>query len=224
MRNQFKNHFFFAILLTSIAFILLSVNFLSITVDEDTPLKPYKNHEGQHVSLSDKVIEWEEEETVQVDGEVNQTAGEDVELASMSAEVAFKQFPVKTVVATGYTAGYESTGKTEDHPQYGVTYSGLMVQRDVISSVAADLSVFPLGTVIYVPDYGYGIVMDIGGAIKGHKIDLYYDTVDDVYDEWGKREVDVYVIEEGNGSVTQEDIAYWEEQIKNNALPVLNQQ
>ncbi|SRR5690625_2934179 len=147
----------------------------------------------------------------------------EIELMAMSeVEVdPFEQFPVETVLATGYTAGYESTGKSEGHPLYGITYSGLKVQRDSLSTIAADLSVFPLGTVLYVPDYGYGIVTDIGGAIKGKKIDLYYDTVEEVYREWGKKEVDVYVIEQGDGTVSEADIAYWTEQIENEAVPVV---
>lgn len=116
------------------------------------------------------------------------------------------ELPKKRVTATGYTAGVESTGKTADHPEYGITYSGLRVKRDLYSTIAADLDVFPLGTVLYIPDYGFGVVADIGGAIKGNKIDLYYDTVDEVYNEWGKREVDVYVVSEGDGSITEEEL------------------
>ncbi|MET3683642.1 3D (Asp-Asp-Asp) domain-containing protein [Alkalibacillus flavidus] len=157
---------------------------------------------------------------------VNKPNNEAVELASYQtdkrSEVAFRQFPKRTVVATGYTAGYESTGKTEDHPQYGVTYSGLPVQRGDISTIAADLTEFPLGTVLYIPDYGYGIVTDIGGAIEGNKIDLYYEEVEDVYREWGKREVDVYVIEKGEGSVTASDIQAWEQAITDESIPVMN--
>src|SRR5690625_2153672 len=41
--------------------------------------------------------------------------------------VELSQYPSKKVVATGYTAGVESTGKTADHPQYGITYSGVKV-------------------------------------------------------------------------------------------------
>ncbi|MGP4073005.1 3D domain-containing protein [Piscibacillus sp. B03] len=157
----------------------------------------------------------------QESGQADQS--DEVEQTSMTAEVAFKQYPTKTVVATGYTAGYESTGKTEGHPLYGITFSGLTVQRGVLSTIAADPSVFPLGTVMYVPDYGYGIVMDTGGAIKGNKIDLYYETVDEVYNEWGKKSTDVYVIEMGEGTVTESDLAFWEEQITSEALPVFNE-
>lgn len=117
------------------------------------------------------------------------------------------EYPSATVIATGYTAGIESTGKTADHPEYGITYSGVKVKRDRYSTIAADLDVYPLGTILYIPDYGYGIVADKGSAIKGNKIDLYYQTVEDVYAEWGKKEVEVYVIELGDGRVTEEDVA-----------------
>ena len=108
------------------------------------------------------------------------------------------------VIATGYTAGYESTGKTPDHPEYGITYSGIRVRRDHLSTIAADLTKFPLGTVLWIPDYGYGIVSDIGGAIKGEKIDLYFETEEDVYRHWGKKKIKVYIVEKGTGELTEE--------------------
>ncbi|NGP46626.1 hypothetical protein G4V62_17360 [Bacillaceae bacterium SIJ1] len=114
-------------------------------------------------------------------------------------------YPSHRVLATGYTAGVESTGKTPDHPSYGVTYSGVQVRRDVYSTVAADPSVFPIGTILYIPGYGFGVVADTGSAIKGNKLDLYYDTVEHVYDQWGKKEVNVYVIKEGDGTLTEKE-------------------
>lgn len=110
------------------------------------------------------------------------------------------------VIATGYSAGKESTGKEPGHPLYGITYSGVEVRRDQnsLSTIAADLSVFPLGTVLYVPGYGYGIVADTGSAIKGNRIDLYFPTKEAVYEQWGKKTVRVYVIEWGSGKFTKE--------------------
>jgi len=110
------------------------------------------------------------------------------------------------VVATGYTAGEESTGKTLNHPAYGVTYSGVKVKRDLYSTIAADLDVFPLGTILWIPGYGYGVVADKGGAIKGNRLDLYYETVEDVYAEWGKKELDVYIVQKGKGMLTEEQL------------------
>ncbi|MBS4220865.1 3D domain-containing protein [Bacillus sp. FJAT-49711] len=118
----------------------------------------------------------------------------------------WSQFPTMEVVATGYTAGVESTGKKPGHPLYGITYSGVKVKRDLYSTIAADTSVFPLGTILYIPDYGYGVVADTGSAIKGNTIDLYYETVDDVYKKWGKRKLEVYIIQKGNGKLTEKDL------------------
>jgi 3D (Asp-Asp-Asp) domain-containing protein len=118
-------------------------------------------------------------------------------------ERMLEQYPKVRVVATGYYAGYESTGKHPSHPSYGITYSGVKVRRDEYSTIAADLRVFPLGTVLYIPGYGYGVVADKGGAIRGHKIDLYFETKQDVFKQWGKKALDVYVVRRGDGKVTE---------------------
>ncbi|RDW20958.1 3D domain-containing protein [Oceanobacillus chungangensis] len=125
---------------------------------------------------------------------------------SLEEVIDFDQYPTATVVATGYTAGVESTGKTSSHPEYGITFSGVKVKRDLYSTIAADLDVYPIGTILYIPDYGYGVVADKGSAITGNKIDLYYHTVDDVFAEWGKRELDVYIVEIGDGTLTEETL------------------
>ncbi|CAI6019627.1 hypothetical protein PAECIP112173_00200 [Paenibacillus sp. JJ-100] len=110
------------------------------------------------------------------------------------------------VTATGYTAGVESTGKTPKHPQYGITYSGVKVRRDkeTVSTIAADPKLFPMGSILYIPGYGYGIVADTGSAIKGNKIDLYFPTTKQVYKEWGKKDVEVHVIKQGAGKCTEQ--------------------
>lgn len=125
-----------------------------------------------------------------------------------SLEEAFdwSKYPKHTVTATGYTAGFESTGKNQGHPEYGITYSGVKVKRDLFSTVAADLTVFPIGTILFIPGYGYGVVADKGGAIKGNELDLYYETVEDVYKQWGKKKVDVYVVQKGNGKLTEQQL------------------
>ncbi|WP_371262865.1 3D domain-containing protein [Paenibacillus sp. OV219] len=106
------------------------------------------------------------------------------------------------VVATGYTAGVESTGKKPGHPQYGITYSGVRVRRAFVSTIAADPKVFPIGTVLYIPGYGYGVVADTGSAIKGKKIDLYFETRKQVFKQWGKKKVTVRILKRGNGKLT----------------------
>lgn len=125
---------------------------------------------------------------------------------TIEEEVDFNQYPKRKVVATGYTAGYESTGKNPNSPSYGITYSGVKVKRDLYSTVAADLKVFPVGTILFIPGYGFGVVADKGGAINGNELDLYYDTVDEVYTDWGKKTLDVYIVKKGNGKLSEKEL------------------
>ncbi|OLO28601.1 hypothetical protein BTR23_16915 [Alkalihalophilus pseudofirmus] len=130
----------------------------------------------------------------------------DAQPLSLNDAVDWERYPSKKVVATGYTAGYESTGKNPGHPSYGITYSGVQVRRDLYSTIAADPRTFPIGSILYIPGYGYGVVADTGSAIKGNKIDLYYDTVAEVFEKWGKQEVEVFVVKEGNGRLSEQDL------------------
>lgn len=122
------------------------------------------------------------------------------------------------VLATGYTAGAESTGKKKGHPAYGITKSGIKVHRGIYSTIAADPDVFPIGSVLYIPDYGYGVVADTGAAIKGKKLDLYFRTVDEVYNEWGKRNIKVYVIKKGDGRLTQKQFEQYNRTAEANGI------
>jgi GTP-binding protein EngB required for normal cell division len=56
---------------------------------------------------------------------------------------------------------------------------------------------------MYIPGYGYAVVADTGSAIKGRKIDLYFHTKDQIFERWGKREVDVQIIRRGSGKLTE---------------------
>lgn len=99
------------------------------------------------------------------------------------------------VIATAYTADFQSTGKNPGDAYYGVTASGAIAKRDPngYSSIAVDPSVIPIGTKLYIPGYGYGIAVDTGGAIKKNRIDLFYNTEKECYD-WGVKEIEVYIL------------------------------
>lgn len=71
----------------------------------------------------------------------------------------------------------------------GVTASG---SRAAHGTIAADTSVVPLGTVVYVPGYGYGRVEDRGGAIRGNRLDLWFPTHEEAQ-QWGRRRMNVRV-------------------------------
>ena len=86
----------------------------------------------------------------------------------------------------------KATGYTPNDPGCtGITATGIEAKRGV---VAVDPDVIPMGTKLYIPGYGHAVAADTGGAIKGHKIDLCYDTVTEAY-QWGVRNVTVYIVE-----------------------------
>ena len=95
------------------------------------------------------------------------------------------------MTATAYDATFESCGKHPDDPNYGITYSGLRVKPGI---VAVDPKVIPLGTYLYIEGYGEALAADKGGAIKGNRIDLYYESPKDVA-RYGKRAVKVYILD-----------------------------
>lgn len=93
-----------------------------------------------------------------------------------------------TVTATAYTDSSGNKTASGRMPQYGV--------------IAVDPKVIPLGTRLYVEStddgkswsYGYCVAGDTGGAIKGNKIDLYYNSERECV-RFGRRTAIVYVLD-----------------------------
>lgn len=78
---------------------------------------------------------------------------------------------------------------------YGAT--GIVLQQGV--SVAADTSIYPMGTQLEIEGMGTYTVHDRGGAIKNNKLDIYFENHDDA-NEFGVRTVRVRVIKEKTAS------------------------
>lgn len=102
---------------------------------------------------------------------------------------------VMNMSATAYTSSYADTGKSKGDPGFGITYSG---KKARVGLIAVDPRVIPLGTRMYIEcngrtDYGFATAADIGGAIKGNKIDLYFNDSATV-NKWGRRNVQVYIL------------------------------
>jgi 3D (Asp-Asp-Asp) domain-containing protein len=72
----------------------------------------------------------------------------------------------------------------------GITASGMKAGKGV---VAVDPTVVPLGTKLYVQGYGFCVAADTGGAIKGNKIDLCYNTYQEALN-YGRKDVRVYIL------------------------------
>lgn len=68
-------------------------------------------------------------------------------------------------------------------------------ERDgrAVHGVAVDPKIVPLGTRLWIPGYGHAIADDIGGAIKGHRIDLRMQSATNMR-RWGVRRLQIYVL------------------------------
>ena len=97
----------------------------------------------------------------------------------------------------GWTRGEDgvavySYGEMKGRPkEIGRTSGGTIAKH---GTIAADPAVFPHGTVIRVPGYGEGVVEDVGGAIKGNHIDLWFPS-HGAAKRWGARRVKCIVHE-----------------------------
>lgn len=86
----------------------------------------------------------------------------------------------------------EATAYTTQDPGCGLyTARGNLLRKGL---VAVDPNVIPLGTRLYISGYGYAIADDTGGAIKGLRIDLAYESRSEAL-KFGRRMVTVYILE-----------------------------
>ncbi|MEM7602731.1 MAG: 3D domain-containing protein [Verrucomicrobiota bacterium] len=117
----------------------------------------------------------------------------------------FERTEFITLEATGYCKCQECCGwkrnllmqpvyaygpQKGERKKLGVTASGTKAKP---GTIAADTSVFPFGTRMKIPGYGWGTVEDRGGAIKGGKIDLFFKTHKQAL-EWGRQTIVVEVV------------------------------
>ena len=77
---------------------------------------------------------------------------------------------------------------------HGITASGQPIQADV--TVAADQSIFPYGTVLYIESVGIRIVQDKGAGVQGAHIDVAVDTHENALSWSGYGEHRVWIIRE----------------------------
>src|SRR3972149_7936211 len=74
----------------------------------------------------------------------------------------------------------------------GITAIGLRARKGI---VAVDPKVIPLGTRLYIPGYGEALAADTGGWIKGSRIDLCFETLQEAF-WYGRRKKKIYLIED----------------------------
>ena len=93
---------------------------------------------------------------------------------------SFTRSEVRTMSATGYPANVCGTGRT------------CTGRKAEFGCIAVDPRVIPLGTLMYVEGYGFGLACDRGGAIKGNRIDLCFPKTSTA-DAYGRKNVKVHI-------------------------------
>lgn len=112
---------------------------------------------------------------------------------ALAARVEGKTPSVVTLNASAYTAS--TCGKAPGSAGYGRTASG--AYASAWCTVAAG-SGYPMGTIIYIPYFanmpngGWFVVQDRGGAISNNKLDIYMNTYNECI-SFGRRNLECYV-------------------------------
>ena len=92
----------------------------------------------------------------------------------------------------GRSVYVEATAYSPFDPGAGThTARGNVVRRGII---AVDPRFIPLGTRVYIPGYGEAIADDTGGAIKGNRIDIAFDTYDEAM-RFGRQHIEIYILD-----------------------------
>ncbi len=104
--------------------------------------------------------------------------------------------------ATGETVSYSgivdvsATAYTTENTRNRITATGTVAR---VGTIAVDPTVIPYGTKMYIVSrygnwiYGYATAEDCGGGIKGHRVDLFYDTIYQCF-QFGVRDARIYIL------------------------------
>lgn len=103
--------------------------------------------------------------------------------SSMQGNSSVKELLVTATAYTAYCKGCSGT------TAYGIDLRSNPNQK----VIAVDPKLIPLGTRVWVEGYGEAIAGDIGGAIKGHKIDVFIPAYESAM-EWGVKKVKMRVL------------------------------
>ncbi|WP_432352871.1 3D domain-containing protein [Sporosarcina sp. A2] len=118
---------------------------------------------------------------------------------TVAAQTASAPPKVETIVPASTPTGRELTMTATAYTAYcngcsGTTKIGINLRSNPNQKViAVDPSVIPLGSRVWVEGYGEAIAGDTGGAIKGHKIDVFIPGLDSAL-AWGVKKVRVKVL------------------------------
>jgi 3D (Asp-Asp-Asp) domain-containing protein len=109
-----------------------------------------------------------------------------LQTAAVTSSVS-AQTPAAAATANARASGRTITVSSTGYSLPGHTATGLPVGWGV---VAVDPAVIPLGTRLTIPGYGEGVAADVGSAVRGADIDLWFPTLAQAR-AWGRRTVTI---------------------------------
>lgn len=101
------------------------------------------------------------------------------------------------VVATAYCPCERCCGSYARNRPDGIVYTASGEVATAGVTIAADWTIYPPGTVVEIEGMGTYIVHDKGGAIKGQRIDIYFEDHAAALD-FGRQTVNLRIVEESN--------------------------
>ena len=149
------------------------------TTDTTTHTENITIEESAEETIVETIIEETEESTE--DYTVPETTEPVVEEESESQLINLGKYKL-----TAYCPCEKCNGKWAG----GITATGVMAKSG--HTIAVDPSVIPYGTKIVIWGHTY-VAEDCGGAIKGNRIDIYFDTHEEAL-EFGVRYAEVYKV------------------------------
>lgn len=140
--------------------------------------------EYEVISYEEYISRYEPSEspTIDFEVEVKEQVGESSELLTV------KEPQAEVYTITAYCSCEICCGEWAD----GFTYTGALAHEG--TTIAVDPDKIPLGTKVYIEGVGERIAQDIGGAIKGNSIDLFFYSHEAAL-QFGRQELEVAIIE-----------------------------
>ena len=124
--------------------------------------------------------------------EARLAAEAEAEAARLAAEEEAANSTDPTVYGTPITV--EATAYSRNEAGLGNFTADGTDLRNESAVIAVDPSVIPLGTLVYIPGWGYYRAADTGGAIQGNKIDVHFENVADTY-QFGRQSITIYIVD-----------------------------
>jgi 3D (Asp-Asp-Asp) domain-containing protein len=110
--------------------------------------------------------------------------------------VRFPEFGLARRPLSLEATGYDPGPVDNTRGWVGVTKSG---ERARFGIAAVDPKLIPLGSFLYIEGYGPALAADIGGAIKGQRIDLCFNSTRQA-NAWGRKKARVWRVDPLHGT------------------------